>query len=1579
MNQLLPFRRVLLFIIALFCSLNAFAQLPPFTFTVTSTNETCLNNGSLTFSVSGTTPGATMSYAVYLLPNTTTPVTNTTSTTVSGLGSGSYTITATQTLNGQVSASTQQAQINNAIESLSFTLERKDERCGNDGKITVNVTSGTAVTYEIIAGPVLKPAQASNIFTGLPAGLYSVRATDACGEAQVISITVFLATTGITIAAPQYFGALTSCDEVTIKQPISVPQGSIIFGPITIEFTVFPPGGGAPIIITQVLDIEGTGTEIIEDLPYYDGEEYSYNIKVTDACGNVFTRNNNQLYRKFEAGANGATKACGNNYFSVDVSSYVPPFTVTFLNAPVDFNPFEANPGHPTFSGGEVLYGGVDDIYVPEGSYTIQVTDMCNHTEIIDLEVEDLPVIAQILGEPGNCAGGGKISILSDGRNIVDVIMTSGPAAYSATYPLNMNIYISQGQLVLTALPAGIYTFTVTDECGEVTEDLSYEVIYDDVTQILTAAQRPGCELGFGSVRIENSSVPLTNLVITAAPDTFTEPLPFDVSSFIAGDGRVYLNSLPGGTYTFTSTNQCGDQISRTLSLSGYVVTLNDFDIIRNCGSFDIDFQHISNGNYTQNFYLQKYNPVQGIWEHPQTGVDYTEGTQANSLNSILLINNGINVSYAYTGQFRVLKTFFIYDNGTNANIRCYHVLHTFTVDDGPVIIDAYSFPCEELTEVAVIAEGVPPLSYSITTKDGLPFVVNNGESNLFSGLEGAIYNFRVSDICGNIRNIQYDIDELEPLSIHAEGFCEGEASSLSVPEFEFLDYKWYKDGAPNTVLSSTAQLDFASYNSATQSGIYHVAITTDNPLSCMNQDISFTIAANSLPDAGLDVTVPFCNDGIAINLSNYLDEGIVTTGEWEDLDLTGLLTNSTLTTTGLPEGTYQFKYTVTGFCNLEDDAIITLQVKNKPQLPVISSNTPVCENSTIALSAANIPGAVYSWTGPNGFTSSQINPVLSNVTTNASGVYSLTLTVNDCISPVASLDVVVNAAPNAGNDANAFLCNSGESVDLSDYLSDLADSGGVWQDVDGAGTLNGNIFDIGGVPQGTYHFKYTVNNICNITDEAIVTVELTDIPGAPVISALPPVCEGNDIQFTVTNVIGGSYFWTGPNGFTSEEINPLLSNVTTAASGVYSLIVSVNDCSSPGASVTVTVNPAAKAGDDAAIQLCNEGAVLNLSDYLSTSADNGGTWEDLDTAGTLNGNLLATAGVAQGTYHFKYTVSNVCNETDEAIVTLQLTDIPQPPTVSAIAPVCEGAYIQFAATAVTNAVYNWSGPNGFTSNEQNPLLSAAGMAANGNYVLSVTVNNCTSDTATVPVTIFALPQFDVEGNTVLCEGQTTELNVVPANFNGADVDYVWSLDGFQLNETSGNIQISQIGEYEVTVTNNNCSTSSHIAVVINENPFDLVLDSGCVNYEYRLWVANFADIDGATVVWSGPNNFSFTGTEANITNLPEGDYTATVTNKEGCAADATINIDNTSCIIPRGISPNGDGMNDSFDLSNLDVREIKIFNRYGLKVYEAQNYKSEWHGQSDKGTLPTGTYYYVITLSAGKQVTGWVYINRQE
>jgi len=85
---------------------------------------------------------------------------------------------------------------------------------------------------------------------------------------------------------------------------------------------------------------------------------------------------------------------------------------------------------------------------------------------------------------------------------------------------------------------------------------------------------------------------------------------------------------------------------------------------------------------------------------------------------------------------------------------------------------------------------------------------------------------------------------------------------------------------------------------------------------------------------------------------------------------------------------------------------------------------------------------------------------------------------------------------------------------------------------------------------------------------------------------------------------------------------------------------------------------------------------------------------------------------------------------------------------------------------------------------------------------------------------------------------------------------------------------------------------------------------------------------------------------------------------------------------IPKGFSPNGDGINDAFiiyGLHNYPNNSIEIYNRYGNKVYESSQYQNYWDGFSTgKSTLlPAAPYYYILSIDNGsKVVKGWIYIN---
>jgi len=103
------------------------------------------------------------------------------------------------------------------------------------------------------------------------------------------------------------------------------------------------------------------------------------------------------------------------------------------------------------------------------------------------------------------------------------------------------------------------------------------------------------------------------------------------------------------------------------------------------------------------------------------------------------------------------------------------------------------------------------------------------------------------------------------------------------------------------------------------------------------------------------------------------------------------------------------------------------------------------------------------------------------------------------------------------------------------------------------------------------------------------------------------------------------------------------------------------------------------------------------------------------------------------------------------------------------------------------------------------------------------------------------------------------------------------------------------------------------------------------------------------------------------------------------CAeATITLVIDGTDLIIPEAFTPNGNGKNDLWIIRGLAAypdNKVTIFNRWGNKVYEAAPYNNDWNGVSNSdlaaggSRVPSGSYFYILDLGNGKQVSGFVYV----
>ncbi len=112
---------------------------------------------------------------------------------------------------------------------------------------------------------------------------------------------------------------------------------------------------------------------------------------------------------------------------------------------------------------------------------------------------------------------------------------------------------------------------------------------------------------------------------------------------------------------------------------------------------------------------------------------------------------------------------------------------------------------------------------------------------------------------------------------------------------------------------------------------------------------------------------------------------------------------------------------------------------------------------------------------------------------------------------------------------------------------------------------------------------------------------------------------------------------------------------------------------------------------------------------------------------------------------------------------------------------------------------------------------------------------------------------------------------------------------------------------------------------------------------------------------------------KGDLTNIVE--VTSDIEDPDPLCVECTDN-DIERILIPKGISPNGDNLNDFLDLERFHIAEIKIFNRQGKLVYSKKAYKKHWYGQSNSGSaLPSATYFYTATVDNGDIITGWIHL----
>lgn len=319
---------------------------------------------------------------------------------------------------------------------------------------------------------------------------------------------------------------------------------------------------------------------------------------------------------------------------------------------------------------------------------------------------------------------------------------------------------------------------------------------------------------------------------------------------------------------------------------------------------------------------------------------------------------------------------------------------------------------------------------------------------------------------------------------------------------------------------------------------------------------------------------------------------------------------------------------------------------------PTVTKIDPLCKGETLQLSAAAIPSATYTWTGPNNFNSDKQNPVIANATSVNAGDYSVTATVNGCTSEASTTNVVVNpnpiitgtnpgsrcgpgkvslgatasagtinwyTSPTGGSSlatgttfttprissnttyyvvATSNGCTTGSRTPVVATVNTIPSITGTTPGsrcgsgtVDlgataSAGTLNwyrnptggpilgtGSTFTTPSISSNTTYYVDASSNGCTTGSRTAVLATVNTIPSAPTASNNGPICVDGKLGLMASDIPGATYQWNGPDGFTSSQQNPEISNMTASKAGTYSVTATVNGCTSEASITTVSVN----------------------------------------------------------------------------------------------------------------------------------------------------------------------------------------------------------------------------------------------------------------------------------------------------------------------------------------------------------------------------------------------------------------------
>ena len=418
--------------------------------------------------------------------------------------------------------------------------------------------------------------------------------------------------------------------------------------------------------------------------------------------------------------------------------------------------------------------------------------------------------------------------------------------------------------------------------------------------------------------------------------------------------------------------------------------------------------------------------------------------------------------------------------------------------------------------------------------------------------------------------------------------------------------------------------------------------------------------------------------------------------------------------------------------------------------------------------------------------------------------------------------------------------------------------------------------------------------------------------------SSTTELCAGDSILLTANGT--GNYTWSNNSSSNSIYVNTAGTYYVTSTTGCGSDTDTITITNALNINVTLTANNNTICQGDIAT--------------LTASGANNYTWFN-STTGTNT-----TVNTSGNYYVIGY---NNCYQDSQSI---SITVI-QPPALninSNITTICNG----------DSAIITASGSNNYLWNTSDTSASIT-VFNSGTYIVT-TSNSCFSVTDSIVILGGNHPIASIIGDSIFC-------NNIVLTASGGD-SYLWSSGGNNLTETyniSGQIFViatNSCGSDTAyhNIVNHGVNTSFHSDYIpTTETPVTVNFTNTSTNATNYFWTFG----DGNTSNQTNPSN-TYTEQES---------YNVVLTaNNQYCSNtyEQTIIIESLNTVyLPNVFTPNGDGMNDTFNLKGENILSFtgSIYNRWGENIYNWENTNSGWDGTYKGKLVSDGTYFYLIKI----------------